>query len=161
MTIPTVEVLYDKADIKLDHVTENVLASIREVIVREGPVLAARVRAKLSGEVLKIRSGRLLASIHNEMVESSNYLYGRVYSSGVPYAAIHEYGGRTSPHVIVPVNAKALRFMVGGKVVFAKKVNHPGSVIPERSYLRSSLGEMHDLIIAEMRSNMTKALRAA
>ena len=36
-----------------------------------------------------------------------------------------EFG--TEPHTIVPKNAKALRFEVGGEVVFAMKVNHPGT----------------------------------
>ena len=33
----------------------------------------------------------------------------------------------TRPHVIMPRKAKALRFTVGGEVVFATKVNHPGT----------------------------------
>lgn len=53
------------------------------------------------------------------------------------YAAFVELG--TKPHTIVPRNRKALRFAVGGgatlagrprsgsSVVFAKKVNHPGT----------------------------------
>lgn len=53
------------------------------------------------------------------------------------YAAFVELG--TKPHTIVPKNAKALRFAVGGnatlsgrprtggQVIFAKRVRHPGS----------------------------------
>lgn len=33
----------------------------------------------------------------------------------------------TKPHVILPVNRKALRFKVGRTLVFATKVNHPGT----------------------------------
>lgn len=33
----------------------------------------------------------------------------------------------TRPHLIRPVRARALRFTVGGRVVFAKLVNHPGT----------------------------------
>lgn len=33
----------------------------------------------------------------------------------------------TRPHPIRPRNAKALRFRVGGRVVYAKYVNHPGT----------------------------------
>ena len=33
----------------------------------------------------------------------------------------------TKPHVIVPVNKKALRFTMGRTIVFARKVNHPGT----------------------------------
>jgi hypothetical protein len=44
---------------------------------------------------------------------------------GVKYALWHHEG--TQPHVIVPRNKKVLRFEVGGAVVFAKRVNHPGT----------------------------------
>ncbi|MES2707135.1 MAG: phage virion morphogenesis protein [Verrucomicrobiota bacterium] len=47
------------------------------------------------------------------------------------YAAIHQLGGKTPPHIIRPKNKKALKF--GG--TFAKKVNHPGSRIPSRPYM--------------------------
>lgn len=40
-------------------------------------------------------------------------------------APILEYGSR--PHVIRARRARALRFVVGGKTVFARKVNHPGT----------------------------------
>lgn len=33
----------------------------------------------------------------------------------------------TRPHQIRPVRARALRFTVGGRIVFAKHVNHPGN----------------------------------
>jgi hypothetical protein len=33
----------------------------------------------------------------------------------------------TRPHIIRPVRAKALRFMVGGRVVYARIVRHPGN----------------------------------
>jgi len=43
----------------------------------------------------------------------------------VPHARFHHDG--TNPHVIRPVRAKMLRFTVGGAVVFARVVNHPGT----------------------------------
>jgi HK97 gp10 family phage protein len=42
-----------------------------------------------------------------------------------PYAGYVEFG--TAPHEIRPKTAKALRFTVGGKVVFARVVHHPGT----------------------------------
>lgn len=48
------------------------------------------------------------------------------------YAAIHQFGGRTRPHEIRPRKLNgALKF---GKV-FAKRVSHPGSLMPARPFL--------------------------
>ena len=41
------------------------------------------------------------------------------------YAPYVEFG--TKPHVIRPKTKKMLAFRVGGKMVFARKVNHPGT----------------------------------
>jgi hypothetical protein len=46
-------------------------------------------------------------------------------TSHAPYSAFVHQG--TRPHVIKPRNASALKFQAGGKTVFAKSVNHPGT----------------------------------
>jgi hypothetical protein len=43
----------------------------------------------------------------------------------VPYAGFVEFG--TKPHEIRPKSAKVLRFSVGGKTVYTKRVRHPGT----------------------------------
>ena len=55
-------------------------------------------------------------------------------SGDLKYAAIHEYGGTIPPHQIVPDKARALAFAIGGKQVFAARVNLPAVTMPERSY---------------------------
>lgn len=45
--------------------------------------------------------------------------------SQAPYAGYVEFG--TEPHDIRPKTAKALRFKVGGRVVYARVVHHPGT----------------------------------
>lgn len=47
------------------------------------------------------------------------------------YAAIHQLGGKTSPHIIRPKTKQALKTPYG---VF-KKIKHPGSKIPARPFL--------------------------
>lgn len=49
---------------------------------------------------------------------------GRVVSEA-PYSAYVEYG--TRPHFIYPRNARALRFEVGGRTIFAGYARHPGA----------------------------------
>ena len=114
--------------------------------------LEARVKQKLSGEVLNVRTGALRRSIFSDQTETANEISARVVQSAdVPYGRIHEYGGTTPPHDIYPTKAKALAFVMNGRLTFAKVVHHPGSVIPERSFMRSSLAEMRDEIIAQYR----------
>ena len=113
---------------------------------------------KLSGQVLHVVSGRLKRSIQSKVSQTPTTTTGIVYSAGnVPYAAIQEFGGTTAPHLIAPVKAQALAFMMNGKMVFAKLVHHPGSVIPERSYMRSGLDDMKQQIVREMTDAVRKA----
>jgi phage gpG-like protein len=105
--------------------------------------LEAKIQQKLSGGVLNMRSGALARSIIATVDESSADVSVRIGPSGdVKYAAIQEFGGTIPPHEIVPDKAKALAFVLGGKQVFAARVNLPAVTMPERSYLRSSLAEM-------------------
>ena len=115
---------------------------------------------KLSGQVLHAVTGRLRRSIQSEVDMSGDVIVGKVYSAGdVPYAAIHEFGGRTAPHDIYPVKARALAFMQDGKMAFYKHVRHPGSLIPERSYMRSALGDKRDHIVEELTSAVVRSMQ--
>lgn len=125
---------------------------LHDALLRKVRVLALQLERKvkvdkLSGQVLKVQTGNLRSSIQNTVIDSAQKIVGKVYSAGdVKYAGIHEFGGKTPPHVI-EAKGKALAFMMGGKQVFAKRVNHPGSTMPERSFLRSSLADMRAEIV--------------
>jgi phage gpG-like protein len=103
---------------------------------------------KLSGQVLKNRTGTLRRSIAPNVISRGAVITGEV-GTNIEYAKIHEFGGHTLPRIILPKAKKALMFNIGGKTIFAKKVNHPGSKMPERSFLRSALREMEPEIKAE------------
>jgi phage gpG-like protein len=94
---------------------------------------------KLSGQVLNQVTGTLIHRMFSDVTDDAAGIIGTV-GTDTPYAHIHEYGG-----VIEPVNAVALRFQINGQWVYAKRV-----VMPERSYLRSTLAERADLIRAAM-----------
>lgn len=116
---------------------------------------------KLNGQVLNRISGRLARSINSDLKATRKLIQARVFSSGdVKYAGIHEYGGKTEPHEIVPNKTKALAFLYGGKKIFVSRVQHPGSQMPERSYLRSSLKEMTPTIISELKAAAVKDLKS-
>jgi phage gpG-like protein len=113
--------------------------------IRLGARLVDYIRSvKLSsGNPLNIRSGKLSESIGSNTEDSGSFISTTVFSQGLPYARIHEFGGD-----VYPVNAKALIFEIGGKKIFSQHVR-----IPERSYLRSSL--------IENKANINAALRRA
>lgn len=134
-----IEIKIDVGDVqkKLDHMLS--FLSHREPLMRE---IAAQLHGavednfaqqgrpawlgiKRDGMILQ-KSGRLV----NSIVEYSDNDTA-VVGTNVEYAAIHQFGGETRPHVIRPRNKQALAF--NGRVV--KKVNHPGSKIPARPFL--------------------------
>jgi phage gpG-like protein len=121
--------------------------------------LVAQIRdEKLSGQALATGSGALKASISAEVVNSGDMLKAIVGSTGdVKYAAIQEYGGRTSAHEILPGKAKALAFLTGGGPRFARRINHPGSTLPARAYLLNSLEEARDEIVGVLADAATQA----
>lgn len=101
---------------------------------------------------LHVRSGALLNSVSASKKvyrDGNDYVVGEIGTQGVPYARIHEFGGKTAPHVIVPRVRKALSFIMGGNKVVVKSVNHPGSTIPARPYLRPALAATQDKIVKE------------
>ncbi len=131
-------------------------AKVRASLERTVYTLAEKLRShiiqdKLLGQVLNRRTGRLGQSIQQKVETNSSGITGIVYSAGdVKYAAIHEFGGHISAHEIVAKNAQALSFSMGGKQIFAKRVNWPGATMPERSFMRSSLADMKQEIIDKM-----------
>jgi len=157
----TISIDTSKASARFGTLTERTRTALRGVIIEGTRDLTGLVRQKLSGGVLQTRSGRLLNSIRQQLVENPQSIYGQVWSQGVPYAAIHEFGGRTPAHIIEARNAKALAFMMGGQLVFFRRVHHPGSNIPERSYMRSSLDDMRDILIARMTAAVRETAKAA
>lgn len=127
---------------------DRVLATMQ----RLGLDLKARIIDNLSGAVLQRRSGRLAAAQQVTVTESGGAITiaAGFDSADVPYGAIQEFGGTTRAHLIEAKNARALAFAVGGRPVFARRVHHPGSKIPERSFLRSALADMAPAMLADL-----------
>ena len=149
----------DALDARLDGLAPAVIAAVAATSAVLADQLLVLVRQKLGGAVLQPRSGALAASIGVDgPTIAGDSVVTTVFSRGdLKYAAIQEYGGVTAPHEILPSRAKALAFLAGGERVFARVVHHPGSHIPERSYLRSSLAEMASQIETGMTAAVVEA----
>jgi len=83
-------------------------------------------------------TGPLYQSVKVETTDKS----ATVSTTDIPYARILEEGGTTRPHPIVPRTAAMLAFEGPAGLVFAKRVNHPGSNIPARPYASLALAQL-------------------
>lgn len=103
----------------------------------EGDAAARQVvnRAKV---LAPVDTGRLRSSIRVERRSFFGLRSKWTIGSDVEYAPMVNDG--TRPHLIRPKNAKALRFRMGGRIVFAKVVRHPGT--RARPFLDRALREV-------------------
>ena len=137
-------------------VTVAATASIKRSTLK----VLARAKQKVSGEVLKNRTGTLRRAI-NSRFESSFYLVVGTVGTKLRYAAAHEFGC----HDVVNVPAH-LRMM---KVAWGRPVKEPREItvgahkmrmnLPERSFLRSSLKDLQSDIVADLRNSVDKAVQ--
>lgn len=137
------------------------LLGIIETETTEVAFLARQRLAELFPNPQKMQN-----AIESAVQQGDSFILGSVVASGLPYLRIHEFGGVTQPHPIAAVNASALAFQSQGffrragvgkvtfrtgaasDTMFAKHVEHPGSVMPERSYLRYALTQRRSAIRA-------------
>lgn len=86
-------------------------------------VKGAMIRQKARLQV-GVDTGALKGSIHVRQGRTGVGQYVEV-GSPLSHALMHHEG--TKPHVIVPKRAAVLRFSAGGRVIYTRKVNHPGT----------------------------------
>jgi phage gpG-like protein len=106
--------------------------------------LEGAVLDNLDGAVLHRRSGRLAGAQQVTVGgdDASLSVAAGFDSADAPYGAIQEFGGTIPAHLIEAKRAFALAFSVAGRLVFAKRVQFPGAVIPARSFLRAALADI-------------------
>ena len=114
--------------------------------------LQARVmRDKLSGQVLKVRTGTLRRSIDQVVYREDQAIRG-VVGTNVEYARPHEYG--FSGTVTVKEHLRLVKKAFGKDLKSPKEVmvrTHAARVnLPERSFLRSALKELNPAFFEEM-----------
>lgn len=97
---------------------------IRGASLRELENTGRRVvnRAKI---LCPVDTGRLRASIKGRPSRTWTLRPQFTVSTNVDYAEMVQNG--TRPHIIRPRTKQALKFNIGGQVVFAKVVHHPGT----------------------------------
>lgn len=79
---------------------------------------------RVADEARRLAPGSMSEQITTRVDRAGREVQGHVISNH--FATQFVIKG-TRPHQIRPVRAQALRFTVGGRVVYAKLVNHPGT----------------------------------
>ena len=131
---------------------------VQKEIMRLALKMTGKVMGKLSGDVLRVRTGRLRRSIHPEWDFRQGYS-GATVGTNVEYAAIHEYGFSGSVQVKSFQREMTKAF---GKPISPTQVTvraHTRNInMPERSFLRSTLREMNSEIVEGLQKAVTKEL---
>jgi phage gpG-like protein len=120
----------------------GVLAAVHVAIQRLSITLENKVKDKLNGQVLKVRTGRLRNSITNAVQTQGQQVTG-IVSTAVSYARVHEYGFTGTEQVGAHLR---LIKQAWGKPITPREISvraHSRKVnLPARSFLRSALREM-------------------
>jgi phage gpG-like protein len=134
-------------------------AGVGRAVLRLALLLQRKVQVeKLSGQVLKVKTGSLRSSINIQVSEGATRVMASV-GTNIRYAGIHEFGGTQPGRTILPKRGRALAFEFAGARRFFASVNRPAAHYPERSFLRSALREMQPEIRTELETAVHDALR--
>jgi hypothetical protein len=125
--------------------------------------LQAKIVMKLSGQVLKVKTGALRSSINVEgPTEQGGTIRGSV---GVPHGPTYTYGrahelGVSTPYQITAVRAKALAFQLSTKAkartIFRHHVTHPP--VPATPFVSSTFEENSEWVMDELRKTVAEVL---
>jgi hypothetical protein len=151
-----VEVKADRVLAGLDKLAPSARSNMVIFITEFTARLANQVRSNIAS--IFRSAGPLYDSVDHSVTETTRSVRGDVFTRGVPYARIQEEGGTTRAHTIVPRVASVLAFEGPAGLVFAKRVNHPGSNIPARPYASLALSQMRGEFSDGMRQVVATAI---
>lgn len=121
--------------------SQNTLTAVRRelnrLLIRMQSVI---VGDKLHGGVLHWLTGRLARSVHHEVLDMGDAIEGRIYAGKeAPYGRVHEFGGTftVAAHLRIITQAFGVELSQPWPVF----VREHDATYPERSFLRSTVGE--------------------
>lgn len=115
---------------------------------------------KLSGQVLKVKTGRLRRSINSSLQGVNTERVQGTVGTNVSYARAHEYGFTGA--VSVKAHMRTIKQAFGKSItpVSVQVGGHSRNVtLPERSFLRTALQDMEPRIQSELRNAVTEAVK--
>lgn len=122
----------------------NALSKSAEIIISRSQTYYLTNARSRGG--LNVQTGRLRSSITKTPVYSSGSGYYIFVGTNVFYGMIWEEG--LMPEIITPVRARALRFVIGGRVVFSRYARF---TVRRRPFLRPAVEDKSTEIVALLR----------
>lgn len=151
----TVEINDRKVMARLRAMPEKTKSALLKKVTQLRLQLEAKIKQKLSGEVLNVRTGNLRRSIHSKTIDEATRVEGSAFSSGdVKYARIHEYGGTINhpggtAYIVTASGAVFISNAAAATLGRNLPRTKPHTItMPERSFMRSSLADMKGEILA-------------
>ena len=144
---------------RLRTLPDAVHSSLLRALTRLGIELQREVQQdKLSGQVLKSRSGSLRSSIDLTVDQSGGAITASV-SSGSQYAGAQEYGfaGTVSVRTSLRRITKAFGRPIAETTINVRAYDRRMD-LPERSFLRSALEDMGPAVREEVQAALTEAV---
>lgn len=135
-------------------------AGMTKSVTRLCLLLQTKVKQKLSGQVLNVRTGRLRRSINLQMAGQGTLQVAGTVGTNVEYAPPHEFGFTGKVSVKESLRTQVMAF---GRAIAPVSVTvraHTRQVtLPERSFLRSSLQDMAPEIDRAFQQTIKEALK--
>lgn len=146
--------LGDKETIaKLEAMFPNMHSRLKLTIGQLVLRLAKHIKQdKLSGQVLRNRTGRLRRSITTRVQANATAVIGTV-GTNVEYAAVHEYGFQGTVNIKAHLRKAKDRFIPVR--AHTRQVN-----MPERSFLRSALRDLTPEIKEQIRDDLVATAKS-
>lgn len=143
--------------------SEKLAANLFKTVTRLSIEIQTAIKRKLAGEVLHTRTGTLRRSINRQVVADASGVHA-TEGTNVRYAAIHEYGFDGTVPVAAHVRKVASRSVGKGKKQTLQGIAFVSAhtrhvVMPERSFLRSTLREWTPKINDDLRKAALEALK--
>jgi len=159
----TVEVDARQVTARLAAMSSKVHAAVLKKTYELAGKLKSKVQQNLTNQILQIRTGKLVRSIFEQVTDSPNEVSGRVYSSGLKYAKIQEFGGtiRHPGGTAYLIDSKTgLAKFIGNKEEIASRLprTKPHNItIPGRRYM----GKAFDAMKPEIKTGYEQAVKGA
>lgn len=123
---------YDKLSEKFDKISDKIIKNIieaqretAEIVCNDVKELAPKGETGKYAQSIKVGE----TNVTRDKITTQIYTEAKVVSTkGKEYNLGYLLETGTSPHLIEPVFAQALHFVINGEDIFAKLVHHPGTI---------------------------------